>query len=111
MAGQDGQVLGMPTRVSGSGGISGGLVPFQYPAGDPNLGWHIGRRNDSIGTLARHALMSNSFGISTTAVAAGWLLPAFGPFAKTKNGFKPRAGCAATNHATATEQAHSAKTV
>ena len=55
--------------------------------------------------------MSNSFGISTAAVAAGWLLPAFGPFAKTKNGFKPRAGCAAKNHAAATEQDHSAKTV
>ena len=49
--------------------------------------------------------MSSSFGISTTAVAAGWLVPAFGPFAKTKKGFKPRAGCAAT------EQDHSAKTV
>ncbi len=53
--------------------------------------------------------MSNSFGISIAAVAAGWLVPAFGPVAKTKNGFKPRVGCAATNHAT--EQAHSAKTV
>ncbi len=55
--------------------------------------------------------MSNSFGISTAAVAAGCLVPAFGPLAKTKNGFKPRAGCAAKNHATATEQDHSAKTV
>ena len=40
--------------------------------------------------------MSNSFGISTAAVAAGWLVPAFGAFAKTKNGFKPRARCAGT---------------
>ncbi len=31
--------------------------------------------------------MSNSFGISTAAVGAGWLMPAFGPFAKTENGF------------------------
>ncbi len=55
--------------------------------------------------------MSNSFGISTAAVAAGWVVPAFGPFAKTKNGFKPQVGYAATNYAVATEQAHSAKTV
>ena len=55
--------------------------------------------------------MSNSFGISIAAVAAGWLVPAFGPFAKTKNGFKPRTGCVATDHAVATEHAHSAKTV
>ena len=55
--------------------------------------------------------MSNCFGVSTAAVAADWLVPAFGPFAKTKNGFKPRVGCVATNHATATEQGYSAKTV
>ncbi len=36
--------------------------------------------------------MSNSFSISTAAVAAGWLVPAFGPFAKTQNGFKPELG-------------------